>query len=178
MTKNFRKVSHSSKSDEWQTPSYILDLARKVYGEIELDPASTSEANKTVKATNYYSINYDGLACDWSYASTVWLNPPYSNTKKFVDKLLMEFEEHWFSALVLVRPAVETKWFQALASEHPVWFPDRRIKFINPLSDVKNSPPHGNALFCITNYLNIRMKFKEVFWEEGGLIMENAFNCY
>lgn len=40
----------------WYTPQFIIDAAREVLGTIDLDPASDSEANKTVKAIKFYSV--------------------------------------------------------------------------------------------------------------------------
>src|SRR6266849_1217818 len=44
----------SDESFEWYTPKKFIDAARKVLGEIELDPASSQQANRIVKATTFY----------------------------------------------------------------------------------------------------------------------------
>ena len=47
-------------------------------------------ANQTVKATEYYTYQTNGLGKKWH--GHVWMNPPYSTELigKFVDKLVQE----------------------------------------------------------------------------------------
>lgn len=66
----------SQESFEWYTPKRYIEAARKVYGEIDLDPASSFEANRIVQAKLFYDQTTDGLTKTWK-ANTVWLNPPY-----------------------------------------------------------------------------------------------------
>jgi ParB family chromosome partitioning protein len=40
---------------EWYIPEEYLALAREVMGAIDLDPASTAEAQKTIKAKKFFS---------------------------------------------------------------------------------------------------------------------------
>lgn len=67
-------VAFNSGNNEWYTPKEIIDAAREVMGEIDLDPASSELANKTVRAEKFYTINSDGLTKEWH--GRIWLNPP------------------------------------------------------------------------------------------------------
>ena len=49
------QVLTSRATDEWYTPAWIINAARRVLGTIDLDPASSAIANQTVQATNYYT---------------------------------------------------------------------------------------------------------------------------
>jgi hypothetical protein len=70
-------VSYNTGEIRWYTPRRYIDMAVAVMGGIDLDPASSTEANKTVGAATYYTIEDDGLTKPWR--GRVWMNPPYSH---------------------------------------------------------------------------------------------------
>ena len=72
MTANVR---HSSESNEFYTPAWLVEKARYVLGGIDLDPASSYFANQTVKAATYYDIESNGLLQPQWIGRTL-LNPP------------------------------------------------------------------------------------------------------
>lgn len=67
-------AQHSSKTDNHFTPQEVVDLARRVLGKIDLDPASNAKANKVVRATRYFNRRDDGLTKPWR--GRIFLNPP------------------------------------------------------------------------------------------------------
>lgn len=82
-----REALHSAGGVELYTPGYIADAARAALGgTIDLDPASCAFANKTIRATGYFtggSVITDGLQTPWvgcfapkRKGCTVFLNPP------------------------------------------------------------------------------------------------------
>lgn len=79
-------VAFNSGNNEWYTPSEYIEAARAVMGEINLDPASSEIANKTVKADHIYTVEDNGLEKPWF--GNVWLNPPYASDLigKFAEK--------------------------------------------------------------------------------------------
>jgi ParB family transcriptional regulator, chromosome partitioning protein len=90
LTRRFDKSERKGRSegDEYYTPGHVIEKVKRVMGCIDLDPASCFLAQKTVKAKRYYDIETDGLKQNWH--GKVFLNPPYSQTRAFVDKLLTE----------------------------------------------------------------------------------------
>jgi ParB family chromosome partitioning protein len=126
-----------SSGDSWGTPPEWIDLARKVMGGIDLDPASNAHAQATVCAEHYHTSSDDGLKHEWR--GRIWLNPPYSQPaiQEFAEKLLNEIDaEHVAQACVLVNNATDTKWAQLLLRMcDAVLFPAGRIAFILPGTD-------------------------------------------
>ena len=155
-------VTHNSGNNEWYTPAYIIEAARKTMGTIDLDPASSDIANQTVGATTYFTVDNDGLPKEWF--GNIWLNPPYSGKLigKFVDKLLLsDFKQ----AIVLVNNATDTKWFAKLANyANAVVFPRGRIKYLSPDGVTHNSPIQGQAILYFGDNVN---SFKRYFSDFG-----------
>ena len=140
-------VAHNSGNNEWYTPDVYLDLARKVMGEIDLDPASCAKANDRVKAIKFYSQENDGLQNEWG--GKVWMNPPYKANLigKFANKLAESYESKTvLSAIVLVNNATETKWFRTLVNKaSAVCFPYGRVRFLDPEGNL-GAPLQGQAI--------------------------------
>jgi ParB family chromosome partitioning protein len=129
--------------NEWYTPPNIIEAARAVMGGIDLDPASSPEANKIVGADRFFTVKDDGLKQPWS--GRVWLNPPYGkHAPKFVVKFAREHPEPVTAAcLLLAVHHMTTKWFSPLAKHRPVaCLPDHRLHFSG--STVR--PAHGSVV--------------------------------
>lgn len=151
--RNKRKahVSYNSGNNEWYTPKYILDAARRTMGSIDLDPASSEIANRTVQAAVFYTKEDDGLIRPWF--GNVWLNPPYSKDliRQFVSAVRNKRSEY-DQAIILVNNATETRWFQELFNAaSAVCFVDSRIKFLD-MDGKPGSPLQGQAIFYIGSY--------------------------
>jgi phage N-6-adenine-methyltransferase len=141
-------VSQNTGNPEWYTPPDVLDAARTVLGDIELDPASSKIAQKTVKANRHYTAENDGLSKKWKGAT--WLNPPYASglVSQFTEKL----SEHYAAgdiptAILLVNNATDTKWFQsAVELCSAVCFIAGRLKFLDESGTPARTPLQGQAV--------------------------------
>lgn len=111
---NHEKPNRGS-TDIWLTPLSII----KGLGEFDLDPCGW-RGHKTAK----HSFYERGLNQKWF--GRVWLNPPYSEVKDWLNCL---FEHGNGIALVFAR--LDTKWAQSiLPLSDSVFFPEGRIKFL------------------------------------------------
>jgi hypothetical protein len=136
-----------------------IEAAREVMGSIDLDPASCEQANRTVKATNYYTEKDDGLKQNWH--GNVWCNPPYGHinsvkggtkngyTPLFTQKLLHEYRvgNVTQAILLVLGNACFMKWFYPLW-EFPLCFHDGRIYFNLP-DGSKSDFGFGNTFIYI-----------------------------
>jgi len=134
--------------NEWYTPPEYIELARKVLGEIDLDPATSQAAQKFIRARAWFTKQTDGLKQNW--CGRVWLNPPYSQPEilYFVGKLLAEWEAgRVSSAILLTHNYSDTGWFQAAAAAcTALCFTRGRIKFERADGEIA-MPTQGQAFF-------------------------------
>jgi DNA N-6-adenine-methyltransferase (Dam) len=134
--------------NEWYTPVEYIARARLVLGEIDLDPASTPQANARVKATQIFTEVDNGLLQSW--LGNVWLNPPYAQPaiQHFADKMVDELAAgHVTAAIMLTHNYTDTAWFQQLAhAASAICFTRGRIRFEAPNGDLA-APTQGQAFF-------------------------------
>lgn len=155
-----RTVLSSSASDEWYTPPEYIELARLVMGKIDLDPASNDIAQAWIMATTCYMLHDNGLEMPWF--GCVWLNPPYGAQVSLWTKKATETYEQGMihEAMLLVRPAAGSHWYQELSSRFPACIPHKRIRFIDAKGTQQKSPVHGNVFFYLGNAVE---RFREIF---------------
>lgn len=140
--------------NEWYTPDRVLDTARLVLGEIDLDPASSDHAQKSVRAARYFTKDDDGLTKEWN--GRIWLNPPYAQPfiSQFVGKMVAERQAgRVTAALMLTHNYTDTSWFhQAAAVADAICFTRGRVSFVDPNGKYA-APTQGQAFFYFGNDL-------------------------
>ena len=153
------RIIHNSGNNERYTPEYIIQLARKTMGEIDIDPASCEVANNLlVKATQYFDKDTNGLLQEWN--GRIWLNPPYERglIESFIDKLLEEYRiGRATQAIVLTHNASETRWYGRLLEESTaICIVSGRIRFYaindgNQVYQPKGAPLQGQFITYLGN---------------------------
>jgi len=123
----------SQGTNEWYTPPHIIELARATMGGIDLDPASNAVAQEWVRAGAYYSADdvLSGLARIWW--GRIWLNPPFDQTRAWVDRLDSAYRSGEIEqAVLLVNSAPGYVWWERIWRERPVCMLRERLRFIRP----------------------------------------------
>lgn len=126
--KNKLKGCFMHESDHWKTPKKMYDWYTK---ECEyFDPCP------------YKCESFDGLEIKWP--KNVFVNPPYSQIEKWVDKAIEEHKRQPNSDIVLLVPArTDTKWFAKIMKHaSQVKFLTGRLHF----NDDKNPAPFPSIL--------------------------------
>ena len=161
-------VANNSGNNEWYTPSLYVEAARKAMGGIDLDPASSEIANRTVKAKIIFTAEDDGRTQTWR--GRVWMNPPYAQPlmNDFAEAVSSKYESGEIKqACVLVNNATETQWFQRMLSvASAVCFPKSRIKFLDPQGK-PGAPLQGQAIIYMGKNV---AAFKAEFVQEGAVL--------
>lgn len=172
-------------NDEWYTPAWLIDMVREVLGKIELDPASSHEAQTVVQAHHYWTKEQNALSLNWIVningptweSSRVFLNPPYSHplVEQFVDKLLQQLEKGFVSeAILLVNNNTETAWWhKAAAQATSVCFFRSRVFFWRPGQGEVTSPRQGQNLFYFGPLVG---KFADVFGTKGKVYRNKIYH--
>ena len=154
--KSARAALHSSRSVEWFTPVEIIEAARSVMRGFELDPASCAEANKVVKATEWYGVESDPASLDRKWRGRVWLNCPFgtdergtSNQARWSSKLIKDFKAGYCTeGCLLVNASTGSNWFKPLW-QFPICFVSYRLKFRAPGGEIQNQPTHSNVIVYV-----------------------------
>ncbi len=105
----------TSKNTDWETPEWILEGVRDVFGgKIMLDPCASPSSHLAVM--NWHGPHHesvDGLSAWWSYPN-VFVNPPFGrDLPLWVDKVEEETLSGRAVEVILLTPAnVDTKIWQ------------------------------------------------------------------
>lgn len=156
----------SDDSYEWYTPADYIEAARDLMGGIDLDPASSKEAQRIVLAGTYYTKGDDGLSKDWF--GRVWLNPPYSmpDVEQFIDRVVENYNAGAIDcAVVLTNNGTDTGWFHKILSASGIaCFTKGRVKFWGPNS---SQARQGQTIFYLGESPE---KFAEKFRKFGLVV--------
>ena len=137
---------YSSKSDEWYTPIKFFDELDKKY-QFVFDLACSKDNCKTMDG---FTIEEDALNQDWynitldTNGGWLWLNPPYSKCKEFVDKAYSEMQLG-AKIVMLIPSRTDPKWFHNFIYNQKgvtIEFIKGRLRF----GDAKNSAPFPSML--------------------------------
>jgi site-specific DNA-methyltransferase (adenine-specific) len=133
------RVHFSSKSDEWSTPNWLFDL-------LDAECAFTRDAcakKENAKCQRYFSPEVDGLNQEWPPGEVLWLNPPYSDCARWVEKAYLSALAG-ATVVCLIPARTDTiYWHRFIAKgAYEIRFLKGRLKF----GDAKSSAPFPSAI--------------------------------
>lgn len=134
--KEFSKVLFSSKSDNWSTPA---DFYNELHHEFNFtfDPCPLN-------------ATFDGLSLSWN--GNIFINPPYSNIRPFLEKGIAEVNCGNANVCVFLIPArTDTRWFHDLIYQFGTFRSGWSVRFLKgrlKFGDSKNSAPFP-SMVCI-----------------------------
>lgn len=144
------KVLFSSDVVEWGTPYDLFYRLNTLY-HFDLDPCTTED--NPLQTSVYYTKETNGLKSSWNInrVRNVFVNPPYNEIEKWLEKALFELAENdiketTIKNIVFLLPArTDTKWFHKYIYTNPIakiHFLRGRLKF----RDAKNSAPFPSMI--------------------------------
>jgi hypothetical protein len=165
----WQAANFSSEHNEWFTPAKYIEAVREVLGDIDLDPASSTQANAVVRATEIFTQFDDGLTREWR--GRVFMNPPYGRTPEhrslaaaFCNKALVEFAAGNVEAGIILVNSLHSQTWQAPLYDHAVCFVDHRIHFVSADGEENEAPTFQNIFVYLGRDLP---KFADVFSRFG-----------
>lgn len=165
---NHNHRAQGTGENEWYTPTEYIEHVRTFLGEIDLDPASSAQAQMTVKAKKFFCIKDDGLSHKWK--GRIFLNPPYAQPaiEQFSEKMISEVRAgNVIEAIMLTHNYTDTAWFHTATTEATaICFTRGRIAFVDR-NGKKAAPTQGQAFF----YYGKRAKeFTKEFRRHGFVV--------
>lgn len=128
---------YTSNNDKWATPQFFFDKLNKTF-KFTLDPCALPSS---AKCENYYTPEDDGLSQNWG-GNIVFMNPPYSEVKTWLEKAYEESKKPNTTVVSLVPSRTDTRWWHDYAMKGEIIFVKGRLKF----GDSKNSAPFPSAV--------------------------------
>ncbi len=95
---------------DWETPPELIRAVERRFGEIGFDLAA-GPTNAKGPAGKYFDQGVDSLSQEWPTRIVCWLNPPFGNTAKWVEKCAAE-AARGCRILILLPAAVGSNWFE------------------------------------------------------------------
>lgn len=186
-------INQTSGDVEIYTPEKITDAARRAMrGEIDLDPASCTVANQSVRAARFFTREDNGLAQSWA-CKTLWLNHPFHrgwiacdehcnrttcenrgfhlyqdipSNHDWVTKLISE-RENFGAGCCITFASTSEDWFQPLM-DFPQIYLSPRTNYRRPDGTLYRGAPKGSV---VTLVKGCPWTFKRAFTGMGKLMM-------
>lgn len=189
---NHQLINQTSGEVEYYTPTEIIEAARRAMGGIDLDPASSENANKIVRATQIFTKADNGLKHHW--VGRVWLNHPFGRAEKacgsgcdkkhehhdydyygnaaWVNYLDLECKTRVTQACCITYACTSESWFQPLM-KRPQCYLTPRTNYRLPDGTIKKGVSKGSV---VTYYGENPDRFAVEFKRFGAIKVAYGWN--
>jgi hypothetical protein len=140
-------INQDSGAVEYYTPQEIIEAARRVMGQIELDPFSSDVGNLRVRAARYFTPKENGLAQPW-ITPAFWMNHPFGRTTNApcICKAEREYTEgRATEGCCITYAATSEVWFQPLL-RRPQCYLSPRTNYYMPDGSLKMGVTKGSVV--------------------------------
>ena len=151
-----------NKNDEYYTPLSIINNVTG--GSIDYDPATNDNKAKDFGVLNYDTIETNGLTTDWTSYNRIWVNPPFTMKKEFMQKAVDTVKDNPEATIWFLVPieTLTTKWFNAMVTKYDLIIPNGRIKFEDPNNPKAKSPAFGSIIVKLGSQSSMNIKSLEL----------------
>lgn len=154
-----------TKDNEYYTPKRVVEY----FGKFDYDPATCDEKAKEFNIKNYDTIETNGLTKDWTIYKNIWINPPFTEKHKFLEKAYQTYKIAKNNIYILFPiEFITTKRFHDIAKNvgGKIYIPSGRINFESGLGKKSKSPAFGSVVMKIQDDWEIELIDKEMFKED------------
>lgn len=131
-----------SEEVEYYTPKYIVDK----FGPFDFDPATTERQALKHGIWAFADKEHDGLSMVWTCYNRIWINPPFTQKKEFLEKAVHTWELSRNEIYILLPISfLTTKSFHNMVKGAKIYLPNGRIKFESPTGKLR-SPAFGSVI--------------------------------
>lgn len=145
------------KDNEYYTPKRVVDY----FGKFDYDPATTKEKALEFGIEHYDTIETDGLKQDWSKYKRIWINPPFTDKHKFLQKAYETYKEHPYIYIYILFPIefLTTRRFYNITKDigGKIYIPSGRICFESGLGKHSSSSAFGSVVLLVQDKWEVEM---------------------
>lgn len=134
--------------NEYYTPKKVIDY----FGVFDYDPATCKEKAKEFGILFYDTIETNGLTTDWTIFQNIWINPPFTEKHKFLEKAYETYKIAKNNIYILFPiEFLTTKRFYDITKGYggKLYIPNGRINFESGLGKEGKSPAFGSIVMKI-----------------------------
>jgi hypothetical protein len=100
------RTAGSTARDTWRTPPAIIAVAREIFdGSIALDPCADADPASWFADTNYAGTAVTGSGLTQPWRDQSFINMPYSQARRWAEKLVREVEAGRCGEAIVLMPA-------------------------------------------------------------------------